>query len=68
MTRKILISVPDLLLVEADAVAACESRTRSDLVREAIRRYVSEFNRQKNADGSRGANVEALNRALARTE
>lgn len=67
MTKKILIAMPDLLLAQADAVAGCESRTRSDLVREAIRRYVDESNRRNAAEHST-ADVAMLNRAWTCTE
>lgn len=68
MTKKILIAVPDLLLAQADVVAGCESRTRSDLVREAIRRYLEEFNRKKAITGTTSADVQLLNRALAHSD
>jgi metal-responsive CopG/Arc/MetJ family transcriptional regulator len=39
---KILVSLPDELLESVDAAAASESRTRTELVREAIRRYLAD--------------------------
>ena len=46
-TRKILVALPPLMLQEIDAVAEAEHRTRSDLVREAVRRYVHEANQRR---------------------
>lgn len=37
---KILVNVPEALLQHADAQARAEHRTRSELVREALRQYV----------------------------
>ncbi len=39
---KVLISLPDGLLESLDRAAAAESRSRSEVVREAIRRYLAE--------------------------
>jgi metal-responsive CopG/Arc/MetJ family transcriptional regulator len=39
---KVLISLPEALLQSLDRAAAAESRSRSELVREAIRRYLAE--------------------------
>jgi metal-responsive CopG/Arc/MetJ family transcriptional regulator len=36
---KIMISVPDKFLLEIDEVACAEHRTRSELIREALRQY-----------------------------
>jgi Arc/MetJ-type ribon-helix-helix transcriptional regulator len=41
-SKKILFSVPEELLYEIDAAAAREHRSRSDLIREATRRYIAE--------------------------
>lgn len=46
MPKKVLIALPPKMLEQVDFVADCESRTRSDLVREALRRYLNEFRRQ----------------------
>lgn len=43
MTKKILLAVPPTLLHKVDLMARCESRTRSDLMREALRRYYEQF-------------------------
>lgn len=45
MPKKVLIALPPAMLEEIDYIAGCEHRTRSDLIREAIRRYVSAFSR-----------------------
>ena len=39
-SRIVNMTVPEALLEEADAVARTEGRTRSELFREAVRRYV----------------------------
>jgi CopG family transcriptional regulator/antitoxin EndoAI len=39
--RKVLISLPDVLVKQADAVALAEGTTRSALVREALCQYLS---------------------------
>jgi predicted transcriptional regulator len=38
---KVMISVPDTFLKDMDSLARTEQRSRSELVREAIRAYVS---------------------------
>ncbi len=38
---RVLISMPDRFLEEIDGVAGDEQRTRSELIREALRTYVS---------------------------
>ena len=47
MPKKILIALPPGLLEHCDFVAQCEHRTRSDLVREALRRYCDHFRRNQ---------------------
>ena len=42
MTTKVMISFPEEFLVQVDATAAAEQRSRSELVREALRRYMAE--------------------------
>ncbi len=42
-SKKILFSLPEELLVEIDAAAAAEHRSRSELIREAIRRYIADL-------------------------
>lgn len=41
-SSKIMITFPTAMRNRMDDVAAAESRTRSDLVREAVRRYVTD--------------------------
>lgn len=43
--KKVLIGLPPGMLYEVDRIAKQEHRTRSDLIREALRRYIAEFNR-----------------------
>lgn len=48
---KVLISMPDEFLQRIDSVAISEQRTRSELIREALRNYIrrnSLFNREVN--------------------
>lgn len=45
MPKKILIALPPAMLMQIDQIATVEHRTRSDLVREALRRYMAEFAR-----------------------
>jgi metal-responsive CopG/Arc/MetJ family transcriptional regulator len=40
MPKKILIALPPAMLEKVDAIAEYEGRTRSDLVRESLRRYI----------------------------
>ena len=45
MPKKILVALPSGLLEQIDFVAQVEHRTRSDLIREALRRYIESFKR-----------------------
>jgi len=45
MPKKILVALPSGLLEQIDFVAQVEHRTRSDLMREALRRYIESFKR-----------------------
>jgi metal-responsive CopG/Arc/MetJ family transcriptional regulator len=47
MPKKVLIALPPLLLEEVDNMAAAEFRTRSDLIREALRRYLDAFKKNQ---------------------
>ena len=40
MSRILSVSVPDDLIEEVEAVASAQGKTKSDLVREALRRHV----------------------------
>lgn len=46
MPKKVLIALPPAMLEDIDFVAGVEHRTRSDLIREALRRYLDNFKRQ----------------------
>lgn len=46
MPKKVLVALPPGLLEQVDQVAQTEHRTRSDLIREALRRYIDSFRRQ----------------------
>lgn len=41
--KKVLVAISKSLLNEVDEVAKAEYRTRSDLIREAMRRYIGNF-------------------------
>lgn len=43
MARKVLIAVPPVMLEKLDHIAAHEQRTRSELFRESLRRYIDNF-------------------------
>ena len=45
MPKKVLVALPPGLLEQIDFVAQVEHRTRSDLIREALRRYIETFKR-----------------------
>ena len=47
MTSKVMISFPDDFLAEVDRLAREEHRSRSELVREAIRHYIEMRRRQR---------------------
>jgi metal-responsive CopG/Arc/MetJ family transcriptional regulator len=49
MAKKILVSFPPALLEHIDYVAQLEHRNRSDLIREAIRRYLANFEARRAA-------------------
>lgn len=43
MPKKVLIALPPAMLADVDHIAFVEHRTRSDLIREALRRYLDIF-------------------------
>jgi metal-responsive CopG/Arc/MetJ family transcriptional regulator len=43
MPKKVLVAMPPKMLEQIDYIALAEHRTRSDLIREALRRYLSAF-------------------------
>lgn len=47
MPKKVLIALPPAMLEQVDFIAQCEHRTRSDLIREALRRYLDNFKRSQ---------------------
>ena len=47
MPKKVLVALPSGLLEQIDFVAQVEHRTRSDLIREALRRYIEGFKRSQ---------------------
>ena len=44
---KVLVNFQDEFLQEVDKIAEVEHRTRSSLIREALRRYLSQYNNQQ---------------------
>lgn len=51
MPKKVLIALPPAMLEQVDYIAGYEHRTRSDLIREALRRYIQPY-RQESAYSS----------------
>ncbi|HEY9684540.1 MAG TPA: ribbon-helix-helix domain-containing protein [Oculatellaceae cyanobacterium] len=47
MPKKVLIALPPSMLEQVDFVAHVEHRTRSDMIREALRRYLDNFKRNQ---------------------
>jgi metal-responsive CopG/Arc/MetJ family transcriptional regulator len=60
MPKKVLIALPHGLLEQVDMVAQVEHRNRSDLVREALRRYIDEFKRSQSGQLNQGATIDKL--------
>lgn len=53
MPKKVLIALRPAMLEHIDCIAQFEHRTRSDLIREALRRYIDNFKKsQQPATGS----------------
>ena len=65
--KRIMISLPENLLAEVDGILINEKRSRSDLVREAMRLYLTEKKRRAFRDDMRRGYLEMaqLNLALA---
>ena len=58
---RVLISMPEKFLSEIDNVAGTENRSRSELIREALRTYIHRNKVRDNAMASKNANIlEAL--------
>lgn len=66
MTKKVLVGLPASLLNTVDYAAQAECRTRSDLIREALRRYLESFQRLRLLHAS-PANISMLEDAYALT-
>ena len=64
MPKKVLIALPPAMLEQVDFVAQVEHRTRSDMIREALRRYLDNF---KKTQGSSLA-VSTLEETHSRVE
>lgn len=47
MPKKVLIALPPAMLENVDYIARVEHRTRSDLIREALRRYLDNFRKHQ---------------------
>ncbi len=47
MPKKVLVALPPGLLEQIDFVSGVEHRTRSDLIREALRRYIDNFKKNQ---------------------
>ena len=62
-TKKVLIGLPSRLLANVDLMAKCECRTRSDLIREALRRYYDNYRRTE----SSSAEVQRLENIYSET-
>lgn len=48
MPKKVLISLPPTMLEQVDFIAVGECRTRSDLIRESLRRYINAYKQSGN--------------------
>ena len=58
---RVLISMPEKFLDEIDSVADAENRTRSELIREALRVYMNKANVKFNKQAVKNASIlEAL--------
>lgn len=58
---RVLISMPEKFLSQIDTVAEDENRTRSELIREALRTYINRSKIRENSMASKNASIlEAL--------
>lgn len=58
---RVLISMPEEFLSKIDGVAETENRTRSELIREALRTYIHKQKVRENTLATKNANIlEAL--------
>lgn len=64
---KVMVSFPDEFLAEVDRIAAAENRSRSELLREAVRAYIAARElRKRPADDPRVRQAVATQDRLAR--
>ena len=54
---RILISMPEKFLKEIDGVAETESRSRSELIREALRTYIQKTRARENVLAQKNAQI-----------
>lgn len=54
MPKKVLIAMPPTMIEQMDFVASQEHRTRSDLIREALRRYLDSFRKERGLEIPQG--------------
>ena len=67
MTVKVMVSFPEEFLSEIDRLARLENRSRSELLREAVRVYVEQrHGKRRPGDDPRVQRAVALQDALAR--
>ena len=52
MPKKVLVALPPKLLTKIDHIAETEHRTRSDLIREALRRYEDAYDLRQRDKGN----------------
>lgn len=64
MTR-VLISMPEAFLQDIDKLAQSETRTRSELIREALRTYINKNKIRKDSYGNAILNANILDEMLA---
>ena len=54
-TKRIMISLPQKLLMEVDGIVALENRTRSEFIREAMKLYLQERKKDRSVNVCRAA-------------
>ena len=59
-SAKVLISMPEEFLKQIDAIAAIENRSRSELIAEALRTYISRNNQNSKTYNRNAQILEAL--------
>ncbi|OPX86953.1 MAG: Antitoxin EndoAI [Pelotomaculum sp. PtaB.Bin013] len=63
--KKIMVSLPDSLLAEADRIAAAEQISRSDIIREAVKLYIEDRRRRLFIEQMKKGYLEMANINLA---